>query len=293
MEQMLQNSQIFSALVVPMHEDETINYDSLEQLVDLQLTQGVEGFYCCGSSGEGLLLTLEEREKILEKVIRRVDGRVPVIAHVGTIRTKDVIRLAEHAKNAGANAISMIPPYYYKFSMKEITEYYKEVIHAVPDIPVLIYNIPQFTGVEFSKDNASQLLEEARILGIKHTSKDLYSLERMHTVFPEKRIYNGFDEQFLGALSMGADATIGTTVNLYAETFRDIRDYYYSGNYTGALELQKQLNEKIEIMCKYGIFSAVKYLLSKRDIPCGSCRKPFEELSEQAMKELDKIGNAV
>ena len=89
----------------------------------------------------------------------------------------------------------MIPPYYYKFSMDEIMGYYEDVIAAIPDLPTIIYNIPQFTGVEFGKDNAGRLLANENIVGIKHTSTNLYSLERMGQAFPGKHLINGFDEQ--------------------------------------------------------------------------------------------------
>ena len=150
-----QFQKIWSALITPTNEDESVNYEALERIVELQIQDGAEGFYCCGSSGEGLLLTLEERKQVLEHVLKAADGRVPVISHVGTIRTRDVVDLARHAMSAGALAVSMIPPYYYKFSMDEIMGYYEDVIRAIPDVPAIVYNIPQFTGVEFSKENAA------------------------------------------------------------------------------------------------------------------------------------------
>lgn len=281
--------RIFSALIVPMNADESIDYHSLDELVEWQLQNGVEGFYCCGSSGEGLLLSLEEREYILERVVRKVNKRVPVIAHVGTLRTADTIRLAHHAQNLEADAISMIPPYYYKFCEQEITEYYKEVVRSVPGISVLIYNIPQFTGIEFNRENISELFQEDDIVGIKHTSKDLYSMERIHAAFPEKKIYNGFDEQFLAALSMGADATIGTAVNIYPGIFKKISSLYKTGDMKNALKFQQELNRRIEVLCKCGIFNSVKYILSKNGICCGKCRKPFQQLTENQKDMLDRI----
>ena len=90
-------ARIWSALITPTRADESLNLDALEQIVDRQIQDGVEGFYCCGSSGEGLLLTLEERKQVVEHTIRAAAGRVPVIAHVGTIRTKDVVVLEDNA----------------------------------------------------------------------------------------------------------------------------------------------------------------------------------------------------
>lgn len=282
-------NRIWSAMIVPMDDHEAISFETLDRLVEAQIADGVEGFYCCGSSGEGLLLTLEERKQVLERVLKQVNGRVPVISHVGTIRTADAADLAQHAMSAGALAVSMIPPYYYKFSTDEIQGYYEDVMTAVPEAPVIIYNIPQFTGVEFNKGNAWRLLSNDHIVGIKHTSQNLYSLERMHEAFPSKILINGFDEQFLGALSMGATATIGTTVNLFAPLFLKLRDAFLAGDQEGALRLQHAINMRVEETVRIGIFNAMKYGWTLRGIDCGFCRSPFRPLSLPAQKAMEHL----
>lgn len=282
-------TRIYSALVLPCNEDESINFEALKQLVERQLADGVEGFYCCGSSGEGLLLSVEERKQFMETVVRQVDGRVPVIAHIGTIRTADVIELAKHAKEVGCVAISMIPPYYYKFSQSEIAGYYEDVVAAVPDMPVILYNIPQFTGIEFSKANASRLLDNPNIIGIKHTSNNLYSMERMSASYPEKVLINGFDEQLLGALAMGAVATVSTTANLFAPLFVAIRREFRAGNLEKALEYQRALNLRVETLVSVGIFPGTKYACTLRGIDCGACRRPFDPLTEEAKEVVRQL----
>ena len=284
-----QFQRIWSALITPTREDESVNYEALEEIVERQIQDGVEGFYCCGSSGEGLLLTLEERKKVLEHTLKAADGRVPVISHVGTIRTADVIDLARHAMSAGALAVSMIPPYYSKFSMDEIMGYYEDVIRAIPDVPAIVYNIPQFTGVEFSKDNAGRLLANENIVGIKHTSTNLYSLERMGQAFPGKALINGFDEQLLGALSMGSCATIGTTVNLFAPLFLKVREAFEQGDMALAYRWQHAINLRVEATVKVGIFNAMKYGWTVRGVDCGFCRAPFRPLDETAKKAVEEL----
>ena len=281
--------RIWSALITPTNADESVNYHALEQVVDAQIADGVEGFYCCGSSGEGLLLTLDERKQVLEHVLKAADGRVPVMSHVGTIRTKDVIDLAQHAMSAGALAVSMIPSYYYKFSMDDIMGYYEDVIRAVPNVPAIVYNIPQFTGVEFSKDNAGRLLGNENIVGIKHTSTNLYSLERIGQAFPGKALINGFDEQLLGALSMGSCATIGTTVNLFAPLFHKVRDAFDRGDIAEAYRWQHAINLRVEATVKLGIFNAMKYGWTLRGIDCGFCRAPFRPLDDAARKTMQDL----
>jgi len=282
-------NKIFSALVTPINEDESLNLDALKRLVNFEINSGVEGFYCCGSSGEGLLLSNEERKLFLETVIKEVNGRVPVVSHIGTIRTNDVIDLAKHAKSMGVAAVSMIPPYYYKFSMDEIMKYYEDVIDAVSDLPVIVYNIPQFTGVSFTKENAGRLLDNPRVVGIKHTSTDLFGLERMVQNYPEKTFLNGFDEIFLSGLAAGATAAIGTTVNLYPKTFKRIRELYQCGEIEHARQVQHLVNHRVEETVAVGIFSAMKYILKSQGIDCGICRKPFKELTDDQKARLDKL----
>lgn len=284
-----QFQRIWSALITPTNADETVNYEALERIVELQIQDGAEGFYCCGSSGEGLLLTLEERKQVLEHVLKAADGRAPVISHVGTIRTRDVADLADHAMSAGALAVSMIPPYYYKFSMDEIMGYYEDVIKALPHVPAIVYNIPQFTGVEFSKDNAGRLLANENIVGIKHTSTNLYSMERMGQAFPGKALINGFDEQFLGALAMGSVATIGTTVNLFAPLFHRIREAFDRGDVAQAYRWQHAVNLRVEATVKIGIFNAMKYGWTLRGVDCGFCRAPFKPLDAAAQKAMAEL----
>lgn len=282
-------SRIWSALITPMRADESVNYDALETIVDRQIAEGAEGFYCCGSSGEALLLTSEERKQVLEHTLAAAAGRVPVISHVGTIRTRDVIELAAHAMDAGAMAVSMIPPYYYRFSMDEIIGYYEDVLAALPGAPVIVYNIPQFTGVEFSKQNAARLLGNPGVVGVKHTSSNLYSLERMKEAYPDKIFLNGFDEQFLAALTMGATATIGTTVNLFAPLFHKVRDAVAAGELERAQRWQREINLRVEETVRIGIFPAMKYGWTLRGVDCGNCRAPFRPLGPEARQAMEAL----
>jgi len=279
---------IISAMITPMHEDESVNYQALEMLARAQLARGVEGFYCCGSSGEGPLLRFEERKQILATLVQAVEGKVPVIAHVGTPRTLDAVELAKSAEQNGASAVSLVPPYYYKYSRKEIIDYYRRVLNAV-SIPVILYNIPQFTGVELDKQTAEALLKDEQVLGVKHTSHNLYSLERMVAEYPEKVFFNGFDEIFLASMAAGATATIGTTVNLQPELFLALRQAFQSGNIVRAQGLQQQINEVVEQVVAQGVFQSAKYLAGKNYTDTGPVREPFVPLTASQRSDLDSL----
>ena len=279
---------IISAVVTPMHADESVNYAALETLAHAQLARGVEGFYCCGSSGEGPLLRFDERKQVLATLVNAAQGKVPVIAHVGTPRTQDAVELAKSAEQDGASAVSLVPPYYYKYSREEIIAYYRRVLDAI-SIPVILYNIPQFTGVELDSLTAEALLGDEQVLGVKHTSHNLYSLERMIARYPDKVFFNGFDEIFLSSLAAGATATVGTTVNLQPELFLTLRKAFRQGDIPRAQRLQQQINEVVENLVARGVFQSAKYLAGKGVVDTGPTREPFVALTATQREELDAL----
>lgn len=279
---------IISAVVTPMHADESVNYAALETLAHAQLARGVEGFYCCGSSGEGPLLRFDERKQVLATLVNAAQGKVPVIAHVGTPRTQDAVELAKSAEQDGASAVSLVPPYFYKYSREEIIAYYRRVLDAI-SIPVILYNIPQFTGVELDSLTAEALLGDEQVLGVKHTSHNLYSLERMIARYPDKVFFNGFDEIFLSSLAAGATATVGTTVNLQPELFLALRTVFRQGDIPKAQRLQQQINEVVENLVARGVFQSAKYLAGKGVVDTGPTREPFVALTATQREELDAL----
>jgi N-acetylneuraminate lyase len=264
--------------------------EKLRALIRYQLEHGVEGFYCCGSSGEGLLMEPEERKKVIETVADEAGDKAPLVVHTGALSTRTAVDLSIHAKSCGAAAVSMIPPIYYHYSIAEIEQYYADVVDAV-DIGVIVYNIPQFTGISFSKKNA--FLQNPRIIGIKHTSMNLYDMERIHQAFPGKIIFNGHDEIWCYGLAAGADAAIGTTTNIFPKLFKEIREEFRRGNVPKAQELQHYVNEFVEAVTEAGVFPGAKYCMSLLGIDLGPCRRPFAPLDgegKRKMKEaLEKV----
>lgn len=280
--------RIFSALITPMRDDESVNLDVLGALVEHQLDRGVEGFYCCGSSGEAPMLSLEERKAILRTVIDAAGGRVPVIAQVGTVRTHDVVELARHAEEVGATAVSLVPPYYYAFSPEEITAHVGAVV-AGCEIPVILYNIPQFTGFTFDTATVSHLFDGDRVVGLKHTSHDLYTLERLRAAYPHKAFLSGFDETFLAALAAGASGAVGTTVNAQPERFLRLRECFNRGDIAAAQKIQREINDVVEGLVEHGIFPGVKYLATLDGFESGSCRAPLRPLDAAGRVAVEKL----
>jgi N-acetylneuraminate lyase len=279
---------IFPALLTPFMEDGAINEDSLRKLVSANIAKGVTGFYVCGSTSEVLLLKPEERKRLLEIVVDEVGGKAAIICHIGAISTEWAIEYARHAESLGVDAVSSIPPFYYPFTADEIISYYIDIVSAIT-IPMVVYNFPAFSGVTMTLDRVKTLREHKNIIGIKHTSTDLFQINSMKRSDPDIIIFNGYDEIFLGGLSMGADGGIGSTYNVMAEKFIAIKSAFDSGRLDEARRVQTEADDVIRVLAPMNVFAAEKYLLTLQGIPFGGCRKPFKPLTEEQKGKLADI----
>lgn len=285
---MKQFQGIYPALLTPFTADNQINETVLRQLVRWNLKKQVTGFYVGGSTAEAFLLSADERKRLLEIVADECAGRAVVIAHVGAISTDVAENLARHAAANGADAISSIPPFYYKFTMEEIKRYYFDLADAV-DLPVLVYHFPAFSGVSFTPDDADEFLSDSRFMGIKYTASDFYMLERIKQQHPDKVVFNGFDEMFMAGLAMGADGGIGSTYNFMAEKFIAIRRYMQNGEIKAAQAIQQEVNQVIQTLLKVGIFAGEKEILCQLGFDFGICRRPFQPLNDAGKQEIAAI----
>ena len=188
---------LYTALATPFGENDAIDIGSLNTLVDFVLAQNLEGIYVGGSTGEALLLDTEERETVLREVLAQCQGNARVIGQVGSLSTRESTRLAEFCAREGCAAVSAIPPIYFPYKSEDIVSYYKDIASAAGDIPVIIYNVPAMSDVHFSMDDIRTLLSIDNVVGIKQTVADMYQMERIHRLFPDAVLFNGYDETFL------------------------------------------------------------------------------------------------
>jgi N-acetylneuraminate lyase len=280
---MEQYKGIFTALLTPFDKNNQINEKELEKLVKFNLNKGVKGFYVGGSTAEAFLLSTDERKQIMD-VVKTAAPNATLIAHIGSIDEQQATALALHAKRLDYNAISSVAPFYYKFTFEEIKQYYFRLADAA-QLPMLIYHFPTFSGVNMGIKELGQFLNDDKFLGIKYTSNDFFTMEQCKTNFPQKIIYNGFDEMFLAGLSMGADGGIGSTYNFMADKFVKIKQLFEQGEIVAAQNLQKQANHIITILCQIGVMQAEKEVLNQLGFDFGICRHPFGEPAKE-QKEL-------
>ena len=271
---------VYPALLTPFTKENTVNRKVLEELVEYNIQKGVKGFYVGGSTAEAFLLTEAERNEIYEIVANKAAGRVKLLAHVGSISTDQAVRFAQRAKELGYDAVSAVCPFYYGFTFAEIKQYYQDIIDR-SEMPMVMYYIPGTSGVKFSTAQIAEILNNDMVIGLKHTSNDYFALERVKTQFPEKVIFNGFDEMFLCGISMGADGGIGSTYNYMAEKFLKIQKLYSENKMAEALAVQHEANHIIKILIDLGGMQMNKEVLCQMGFDFGNARAPFIELTQE------------
>jgi N-acetylneuraminate lyase len=247
---------------------------------------GVRGFYVCGSTGEAFLLSTDERKQVME-IVKSCAPDATLIAHIGSINEAEAATLASCAERLGYNAISSVAPFYYKFSFEEIKNYYYRIANSV-DLPMLIYHFPAFSGVNMGINEMAQFLENEKFMGIKFTANDFFTLEQCKTRFPDKIVYNGYDEMFLSGVSMGADGAIGSTFNFMADKFVAIQKLFAENNIHEAQKIQKEANRIIALLCKIGVMPAEKEVLNQLGFEFGECRHPFGSPTEEQKAMIAK-----
>ena len=271
---------IFPALLTPFDENGAVNYGALRALVTYNIEKGVQGFYVNGSTAEVFLLSDEERKNIYKTVAEAAKGKATLIAQIGAISTAQAIEYAKYAEACGYDAISAVAPFYYKFSFAQIKKHYYDIVNAV-NIPMVIYNIPTFTGVSLTVEQVGEFFCDSRFLGMKHTATDFFALEQFKTRYPEKIIFNGYDEMMLSGLAMGADGGIGSTYNFMAEKFLAIRSLFLENRVEEAREIQRECNRIITALLRVGVIEGCKEVVTQLGIPMGDCRAPFMPLTDE------------
>jgi N-acetylneuraminate lyase len=268
--------------------DENGNFDEKRQrdLTRFLLSKKVDALYLTGSTGETFLMTAEERKKVVEVVIDEVAHRVPVIVHVGDIGTAKSINLAKHAYAMGADAISSVPPFYFKFSSDEIVGYYQDISESVP-LPMIVYNIALAGLVDFN--TIKRLAKIENVKGIKYTATSHHEILRIkEEIGKDFMVYSGCDEMAMSGMAYGSDGIIGSFYNVIPELFIQIVQAEKENDIERARELQISADAIIFFVLDHSFFASMKKMLSWIGHDAGFARKPFASLSAEAEKDLRK-----
>ncbi len=280
-------NRIIPALVTPLTPSGEVDVKSTERLINHLYDKGVGGLYITGSTGEGIYLSCEIRQRLAEVAVNISKGRGNVIVHVGAVQTAMALELASHAAKIGADAVSSIPPFAGGYSWAEVHTFYSDLARA-SKLPVIAYYIPGLTGQQRSIDELTSLLSIPNIGGYKFTDFNLYTMQRLLTRFgPDQIMYNGPDEMLAFGLQFGAHGGIGTTYNVMPELIVQIAQHCREGRYADAVRVQKQANEIIEplITC-HGVASTKQILVWQGLIDHPHCAAPRAGLSASQQDQL-------
>ncbi|HHX49603.1 MAG TPA: N-acetylneuraminate lyase [Clostridiales bacterium] len=278
---------IYIALMTPFDEKENINEKVLEAYIKYLLKFDIQGFYVGGSTAEALMMQDEERKNLFKLVKKYTTKDIKLIAHVGSLSTKSAIDMGLYAKELGYDAISAIVPFYYGLSQDEILSYYFDIVSAVKH-DMIIYNFSPSGNSPFTLQTFKKLFENEHIVGIKHTSQNLFALNQIKSL-GNISIFNGYDELMLAGLSMGATGGIGSTYNIMPQKYIDLYSAFNSGDMEKAKAIQDEICEIITTLIECGVLPSEKYLVSKNGFDMGDCKKPFAKLTADNKKILDKL----
>ena len=271
-------------LITPMDQDGALNTGPVKRLVDYLIARGICAFLTCGTTGEGTLLTVEERCQFSEAVVKAAGGRIPVIVHSGSITTAETIYLTKHAKEIGAQAAAMIPPYYFHYSDEELTGHFETVARQAPDFPLYLYNNPPVTNNTLSIEVVSRVVERCpNVVGIKNSStlELLVACSRLRD--GAFNTANGCDDLILASRAVGGEACVSGNANVLPELVVELFSACSSGDLKRARELQARLDAAAEIMGG-GKISLFKAMLAKRGVAVGGVRKPMMQDSEEVIE---------
>ncbi|MCY7041742.1 N-acetylneuraminate lyase [Streptococcus sanguinis] len=278
-------------------EEGEISSKRTRALVEYFIAKGVQGLYVNGSSGECIYLSVEDRKRVLEEVMKVAKGRLTIIAHVACNNTKDSIELARHAESLGVDAIATIPPIYFRLPEYSVAQYWNDISAAAPNTDFVIYNIPQLAGVALTPSLYKEMLKNERVIGVKNSSMPVQDIQTFVALGGEDHVvFNGPDEQFLGGRLMGAAAGIGGTYGAMPELFLQLNQLIADKELERAKELQYAINAIIGKLtsARGNMYAVIKGVLEINEgLTIGSVRSPLTPLQESERPIVEEAAQLI
>ncbi|MDN6640013.1 MAG: 4-hydroxy-tetrahydrodipicolinate synthase [Tetragenococcus sp.] len=218
------------ALVTPMKKDGSVDYQKLDELVEWQVSEGINAIVACGTTGEASTLDDEEHISVIEAVAKKVNKRIPVIAGTGSNNTQHGIHLAKEAERVGADALLVVTPYYNKATKKSLVAHYKAICDQI-ELPVILYSVASRTGMNLTYEMVKELKQIPNIVGIKEASADIAQIVEIAQLVDENfALYSGNDDQVLPLLSVGGSGVISTISNILPKETAQMVNNFLSGH---------------------------------------------------------------
>ena len=289
---------LIAATYTPLGDDGNLNLALVPQIVEYLLTGGVSGLYVCGSTGEGMSLSSEERMALAEAFVQSANRRVPVVVQVGHNSMAEARSLAKHAQEIGADVVSATCPSYFKVSdVDTLIKCMDEIAGGAPDLPFYYYHVPVLTGssldmIEFLRRGGKQI---SNLAGLKYTDTKLHEFQECLELDNGRfDVVWGCDEMMLGSLATGSRGAIGSTYNIAAPLYQRLIDAFNDGDLDEARRLQSLSVKMIRTIGQFPFHAAMKAVLGMQGFEVGGCRLPQGKLNDAdantLRNDLESIG---
>lgn len=269
------------AIVTPMYEDGTVNYDKLAEILEEQVASRTDAIIICGTTGESATLSEEEHSAVIKFAIDKVAKRIPVIAGTGSNSTATAIKLSKEAEEDGADALLIVTPYYNKATQSGLIAHYTQIAEAV-SLPIIMYNVPSRTGCNITPETAVYLAKNVEnIVAIKEASGNISQVAKLMSLADGAiDLYSGNDDQIVPIMSLGGCGVISVLSNVAPNQTHDIVAAYLDGDVKKSCELQLQAIELIDaLFCEVNPIP-VKTAMNLQGKEVGPLRMPLSPMSE-------------
>ena len=283
------------ALVTPFHEDGSVNYEKLAELVEEQIAGGTDAIVACGTTGEAATMSEEEHMDVIRFIIKAVNHRIPVIAGTGSNCTATAIDLSKQAEEAGAEGVLLVTPYYNKATQGGLIRHYEAVAGAI-SLPCILYNVPSRTGVTIQPETMAYLYQHVEnIVGVKDATGNISMITKLMSLVDEHfLLYSGDDDQIVPLLSVGASGVISVLSNVAPRETHEICQKWFDGDIKGAREAQFKAYPLIKALFAEVNPIPVKAALNLMGKNVGSLRLPLTEATDSTKAllkdEMTKYG---
>ena len=280
---------VCTALVTPMNADESVNFEKLEEIIEMQIEGGVDALCICGTTGEASTLSHEEHIEVIARAAKAINKRVPMIAGTGSNSTETAVYLSVEAEKAGADALLQVSPYYNKATQKGLIRHFTAVADAVK-LPIVLYNIPGRTGVNIKPETQAYLMKNVEnIVAVKEASGDISSIAKISKLIGDNgTIYSGNDDQATAILSVGGKGLISVISNIAPAYAHEMVCSYLKGDVEKSREMQLNSLDLIDaLFCEVNPIP-VKAAMNMMGLNVGPLRSPLCEMDPANEARLKK-----
>ena len=298
---MIQLRGAFTAMITPMKEDGSIDYDGYRKLLRFQMEEGIDGLVPLGTTGETPTLDEDEEQRIIDVVMEEVRAfekergvKVPVVLGAGSNNTRDAVRYTERAKKAGADAALVVTPYYNKPSSEGIFRHFEAVSRV--GIPILVYNIAGRTGKNIDTPTLSRIADLPNIAGVKEASGSISQMtdviDTIKSKHPDFAVLSGDDAMTLPLIACGGDGVVSVVSNAAPAPVTEMVKAALSGDYEAARKIHYRLLPFFKAAFVDGNPTSIKYAMRVKGLPSGSVRLPLVDVHDEAKKIIEEALSA-